>query len=455
MAMRTVTPLELERLRQSHAAVFSRDLWPALRRWLIGIGVVAYVALSFWHFNFASLFEGGNWDRAGTELLQWASYQSRPTIDIKGDALAVSYNKYDPLGNAPDPDWVRKEGASKVSVDWGSDAYKLVLTASDAVVGNGAEHLHFVNGAKGWWPDGPVPGWVKLQEGGARLSFGLAGSLELDKTSISIRRRFFGLANFFFDPDSKLWGRPWSELGPLMVSGSRLDPAQSNLSLAFSDFWNNANWQHGDVWVKLLQTIVMAFVGTLFGAVLAFPLAFLAAANITRAMPVNQLVKRTFDGLRCVGLLVWALFFTRGFGPGPLSGIAAIFASETGLLGKTYTEALENIDAKPREGVASLGASPLQVQRYGVLPQVLPVFASQMLYQWESNTRSATIIGAMGAGGIGLKLLEAMRTNSNWANVCYMVVLILIVVYAFDTVSSALRRRLIGGQTPAIRLPQV
>ena len=106
---------------------------------------------------------------------------------------------------------------------------------------------------------------------------------------------------------------------------------------------------------------------------------------------------------------------------------------------------MENIDNKQREGIASVGATAAQVQRYGVLPQVLPVFASQALYQWESNTRSATVIGAMGAGGIGLKLLEAMRTNTNWANVCYMVVLILIVVYMFDGISNALRKRLISG----------
>ena len=82
------------------------------------------------------------------------------------------------------------------------------------------------------------------------------------------------------------------------------------------------------------------------------------------------------------------------------------------------------------------------MQRYGVMPQVLPVFISQTLYQWESNTRGATIIGAVGAGGIGLKLWEAMRTNSNWANVFYMVLLILLVVFIFDNISNFLRRRL-------------
>ena len=92
----------------------------------------------------------------------------------------------------------------------------------------------------------------------------------------------------------------------------------------------------------------------------------------------------------------------------------------------------------------SVGAAPSLVQRYGVLPQVLPLFASQVLYFWESNTRSATIIGAVGAGGIGLKLWEAMRTNQDWENVAYMVILILVVVYVFDGSSNALRARLMG-----------
>ncbi len=144
------------------------------------------------------------------------------------------------------------------------------------------------------------------------------------------------------------------------------------------------------------------------------------------------MLKRFFDFLRSVDMLIWALFLTRAFGPGPLAGIGAIFLTETGTLGKLYSEGLENIDNKPREGVNSTGASTVLVQRYGVIPQILPVIVSQTLYQWESNVRGATIIGAVGAGGIGLKLWEAMRTNSNWENVAYMVLLILIVVFLFD-----------------------
>ncbi len=446
MAAPAVTKEDLARLASDFPAVFTPPLRQRLTPWLVAFGILAYAVLSFWQFNLGSLFQGGaRWERAGLELLQWVSYETRPSVEIKGDKLATSFHKFDVLGYAPDPDWIQTTGDGKTEVQWWGDAYRMMLTPTDADIVNGTERLHFRNGPTGWVLDGPAPASVKLQEGGARISFGLIGNVELDKTSINIRKRFAGWANFVFDPDSKLWGKSWSELAVLMTAGPRLDPKQSNLSLAFDNFWNNANWQHGDVWIKLLQTIVMAFVGTLFGAILAFPLAFLAAANITRIMPLNQLTKRFFDFLRCVGLLVWALFFTRGFGPGPLSGISAIFVTEVGLLGKTYTEALENIDNKQREGVGSVGASGMQVQRYGVLPQVLPVFTSQALYQWESNTRSATVIGAMGAGGIGLKLIESMRTGSNWANVCYMVILILIVVYVFDGISSALRKRLISG----------
>lgn len=211
------------------------------------------------------------------------------------------------------------------------------------------------------------------------------------------------------------------------------------------DQWlGNKTWQHADILSKLMQTLVMAFVGTLLATLFAFPLAFIAARNITANRPANVLMKRFFDFIRSVDMLIWALFFTRGFGPGPVPGIAAIFFTDTGALGKVYAEALENVDDKQREGMKSVGASPASVNRYGVVPQVLPVFVSQSLYFWESNTRSATVIGAVGAGGIGLKLLEAMATNADWDKVAYMVVLILLVVFVFDNISNAIRSRLIG-----------
>jgi phosphonate transport system permease protein len=276
------------------------------------------------------------------------------------------------------------------------------------------------------------------------VDYGFEGQAEIRDNQVYVQRRFFGWANFLYDTKSVLWGNDlFSSIG-IAVSGDRLDPERSNIQLIVGEFLGNQAWQHADILVKLLQTLVMAFVGTLFATLIAFPLAFLAARTITASRPVNWLMKRFFDVIRSVDMLIWALFFTRGFGPGPIPGIAAILFTDTGALGKVYAEALENIDDRQREGVRSVGASGGAVNRYGVVPQVLPVFVSQSLYFWESNTRSATIIGAVGAGGIGLKLLETMGTNSDWDKVAYMVLLILFVVFLFDNISNVIRQRLIG-----------
>ncbi|MFO1171709.1 MAG: phosphonate ABC transporter, permease protein PhnE [Hyphomicrobiaceae bacterium] len=412
--------------------------------WLVSLAIVGYLVFCVWFFSLGELFGGGRWERIGTLLREWVSYTSRPEVTYEGNTLSVTYNRYDPIGHKPRPAWLAKDGPHSVTIFFGSDDEKVVALSDRITVTYHGEDISFDRFAEGWRLQGTAPSWVRLQKGGARINYGFAGEIELDKNRIAVWRRFFGWANWLFDLDSKLWGKSAAELWRLVTIGERLDPRYSNLSLAFRDFWYNANWQHGDVLIKLLQTIVMAFVGTLFAALLALPLAFVSARTILANGIVNGLGKRFFEFMRTVDMFVWALFFTRGFGPGPLAGISAIFFTDTGTLGKTYTEALENIDDKQREGMRSVGASAVQVQRFGVLPQVMPVLASQALYQWESNTRSATIIGAMGAGGIGLKLLESMRTNSNWPNVCYMVVLILIVVYVFDGISTRLRHRLIG-----------
>lgn len=339
----------------------------------------------------------------------------------------------------------RKVLPVRADVDMGSgtvlvEPYRVTLT-------RGAESLVVTAGSDGIVrADRELPEWAVQRREGEKIVayFGFDGRVEVEEDEVKIRQRFLGWENFVFDPYSAFWNRSFGDVAATILWGERIKPDQSNLSLAIDNFLNNAEWQHGDVYVKLGQTIVMAFVGTLFATAIAFPLSFMAARNITPSFLTNQVTKRLFDFLRSVDMLIWALFFTRAFGPGPLAGISAIFFTDTGTLGKLYSEALENIDEKQREGVRSLGANPVLVQRFGVVPQVLPVFVSQSLYFWESNTRSATIIGAVGAGGIGLKLWEAMRTNADWENVAYMVLLILLVVYVFDTISSRLRGLLIG-----------
>ncbi len=441
--MTHLSAAELSAIESRHPDVFHRPLLKRSLPLLIALGTLVYVVYCWWFFSIGTVIGGGQWERAELYARQWYSYDLRPTIRFSGDDAKVTWPRFSPLGDNPDPDWVVQDSNS-IAVDFGS-AGRIVATPRQVEVEHRGEKLTVLLEPTGAKPQGELPGWATLREDEVKADFGFAGEVRIMPERVSLSRRFLGWPNFLFDPRSPFWGKPLAEVAGLIISGERIKPEISNASLAFENIWNNSQWQHGDVWTKLLQTIVMAFVGTLFASLIALPLAFIAARNITPNFLANQATKRFFDFLRSVDMLIWALFFTRAFGPGPLAGISAIFFTDTGTLGKVYSETLENVDDKQREGVRSVGASPVVVQRYGVMPQVLPVFVSQALYFWESNTRSATIIGAVGAGGIGLKLWEAMRTNSNWANVAYMVLLILIVVFIFDNISNALRRRLMEG----------
>ena len=303
-----------------------------------------------------------------------------------------------------------------------------------------------VGSGKGVTPREPLPDWITQKEahGKVYVWLGFDGRTEIEEDTVKVRYRFFGWENFVFDVNSPFWGKSPGEVMEMIFSADQIKPGKSNLALAFDNIWYNAEWQHGDVWVKLLQTIVMAFMGTLLASLLAFPLAFIAARNITPNRAVNWTMKRLFDFTRSVDMLIWALFFTRASAPVRWQAFRRSFSPKPAHSANSIAESLENIDDKQREGVRSVGARRILVHRFGIIPQVLPIFVSQTLYFWESNTRSATIIGAVGAGGIGLKLWKSMRTNSDWENVFYMVILILIVVFIFDNISGFLRSRLIG-----------
>jgi phosphonate transport system permease protein len=210
------------------------------------------------------------------------------------------------------------------------------------------------------------------------------------------------------------------------------------------DVWNNQMWQHKDVMGAIFETVLMAFLGTMGAGLVALPLAFAAARNFSPLMAVRAAVRRVFDFVRGVDALIWTIILSRAFGPGPLTGALAILVTDTGTFGKLFSEALENVDAREIEGVQSTGAKPLQRYRFGVIPQITPVLLSQLLYYLESNTRSATVIGAITGGGIGLLLTQAIITQKDWEEVSYYIVLILVMVMVMDSVSGWLRRRLIA-----------
>lgn len=191
------------------------------------------------------------------------------------------------------------------------------------------------------------------------------------------------------------------------------------------------------------ETLAMAFLGTLLASLVALPLSFLGAKNVLRAEWMHFGVRRGFDTLRAFEQLVLALIFIRAFGLGPLAGIFAIAVSDIGVLAKLFAEAIENIDRKQVEGVRASGGGPLQVIRLAIIPQVLPVMLSNALYQLESNTRSATILGVVGAGGVGFLLYDRISAN-NWDEVMSIVLLILVAVYAIDAFSGWLRGKIIG-----------
>ncbi len=191
------------------------------------------------------------------------------------------------------------------------------------------------------------------------------------------------------------------------------------------------------------ETLSMAFQGTVLGAVVAFPLSFLGAKNINRLTFLRLGVRRGYDIIRAFETLILALIFIRAFGLGPLAGILAIAVSEVGIFAKLFSEAIENNSERPIEGVKAAGGSRLQQIRFGLLPQVNPVILSILLYNFESNVRSGTILGIVGAGGIGFLLsdrISAYRWDEAWS----IIFLIVAMVYLIDWLSGLIRTRLIG-----------
>jgi phosphonate transport system permease protein len=191
------------------------------------------------------------------------------------------------------------------------------------------------------------------------------------------------------------------------------------------------------------ETLSIALLGTTIAAVFALPVSLLAARNIIPSNLLRFPVRRTLDSIRGVDTLIWALVWINVVGLGPFAGVLAIAVSDFGAFGKLFSEAIEAADRKQVEGIRASGGNALHEIRFGLMPQVLPVIAGQVLYFIESNTRSATIIGIVGAGGIGLQLAENIRVLE-WQKVSFLILMILVAVAAIDWISSKLRFAIIG-----------
>jgi phosphonate transport system permease protein len=203
-------------------------------------------------------------------------------------------------------------------------------------------------------------------------------------------------------------------------------------------YWGLGRWSG-----QLGETILIAYVGTFTGCVLAFAGCFLASANLVRAAWLRFCVRRLLELCRTVPELVYAMVFVVAFGLGPLPGVLAIAVHTTGALGKLFAEVVESIDMAQVEGIGAAGGTWMQRVRFAVLPQVLSNFASYALLRFEVNVRGATVIGFVGAGGIGQELLVAIR-KFYYSDVSAILLMIVLCVMVIDIASEALRHRLLA-----------
>src|SRR5271154_3602002 len=215
--------------------------------------------------------------------------------------------------------------------------------------------------------------------------------------------------------------------------------------------WTNiGEWFWGwRKWLALLgETVLISYVGTLSGAVAAFGLNFLAAENTAPSFWVRIAVRRLMEFCRTVPDIVFALIFVIAFGLGPMAGVLAIAIHSTGALGKQFSEIVENIDMKPVEGVRATGASWLSCMRFAVLPQVAAGFASYTLLRFEINVRESSVMGFVGAGGIGVELITAIR-KFYYSDVSAILLMIILTVFVIDIGTGWVRGRLFGQERHA------
>lgn len=414
----------------------------------VPVALVVYLIYVFFAFDVMGLLGRTNLDNARILVADSYSHKIHVTRDARAGRMDYAVEgeakgRY-PAGTRPD--WVSGELDDTV-IDLG-DGHIIHFLPDRRVTydkpGFGLiEITRAGNNIQASFPGfaaGDSPDWANVSNTRVAITTP-AGRLNVTRSKDEVFRYFFGWELFWFTLDSPYHGVGlWT-----LLTGPQIDAARTNAAGAWNDFWRNNMWRHADVAWAMYETLLMAFIGTFGAAIIALPLAFLAAKNFAPLGPLRFVVRRVFDFVRGVDGLIWTIILSRAFGPGPMTGALAILITDTGSFGKSFSEALENVDGKQIEGVQSTGAKPLQRYRFGVIPQVTPILLSQILYYFESNTRSATIIGAITGGGIGLFLTQAIQTQKDWEQVSYYIVLIVIMVMLMDTLSGILRRRLIKG----------
>lgn len=233
----------------------------------------------------------------------------------------------------------------------------------------------------------------------------------------------------------------WSIVG-VEINPQKLQRFWPNIIRFVGSLWPPDN----TYWIRMLEpilaTVQMAFLGTLLAVVLSLPFALLAARNTSPHPVVYQVSRMILNVIRAIPSLVWAIIFVAAMGFGPFAGVIALGVGQVGVLGKLYSEAIEAINPRQVEAVSATGAGVLQVFSFAVLPQALPLMISYTLLDFEANVRSATILGIVGAGGIGFEL-QASFSQFQFKQVMTILIEIVLLVTLIDQLSAFVRRRLI------------
>lgn len=242
------------------------------------------------------------------------------------------------------------------------------------------------------------------------------------------------------------WYLGWAALLLLLAAsweGADMRPLEllrdsGNMATYASEFFppNFANWQ---MYVEeMLVTLQIGLWGTALAVLTAIPLSLLASSNIVPWW-VYQPVRRVLDACRAINEMVFAMLFVVAVGLGPFAGVLALWIHTSGTLAKLFSEAVEAIDPQPVEGIRSTGASALHEIIYGVIPQVMPLWISFILYRFEANVRSASVVGMVGAGGIGVVLWEIIR-GFQYTETAAVMIIIIVTVSLIDLVSARIRQ---------------
>lgn len=253
------------------------------------------------------------------------------------------------------------------------------------------------------------------------------------------------LAESAVNRHSTSWYLSWGVLLGLLAwswQGADMRPMElwrdaGNMKTYAAEFFP-PNFGHWRIYLdEMLVTVQIALWGTALAVVTAVPMGLLASSNIVPWW-VYQPVRRVMDAFRAINEMVFAMLFVVAVGLGPFAGVLALWIHTSGILAKLFSEAVEAIDPQPVEGIRSTGASALHEVVYGVIPQVIPLWISFALYRFESNVRSATVVGMVGAGGIGVVLWEIIR-GFQYAETCAVMLIIIATVSVIDLVSARIR----------------